>query len=69
MVAKKIIEAVAHFDSTLDAISIIGYRCTRLLLTSMHKFPPYFMLGAVGYSGHRPMASHKYELGSNHKVE
>ena len=27
------------------------------------------MLGAVGYSGHGPVASHKYELGSNHKVE
>ena len=27
------------------------------------------MLGAVGYSGQCPVASHKYELGSNHKVE
>ena len=69
MVVKQIIEAVAHFDSKLDAISTIGYRCTRLLLTSMHKFLPYFMLGAVGYSGQCPVASHKYELGCNHKVE
>ena len=58
MVEKKTIEAVAHFESTLDAISPIGYRCTRVLLTSMHKSLPCFMLGAVGYSGHGPVASH-----------
>ena len=65
---EKIIEAVAYFDSKLDAISTIGYRRTRLLLTSINKFLPYFMLGTVGYWVHRPVASHKSELGSNHKV-
>ena len=44
------VEAVAYFESKLNALSVIGYRCTRLLLTSLHGLLSYFMVGSVGYS-------------------